>query len=95
MTYAIIQTGGKQLRVEPGRFYDVELLTAEPDQTITLETVLLVQHNSDNHRAAFIIDGATVEGTVMRHLRVAKCCLQMKPKRRLARSGGIARKSLG
>jgi len=30
MTYAIIQTGGKQLRVEPGRFYDVELLTAEP-----------------------------------------------------------------
>jgi len=47
MTYAIIQTGGKQLRVEPGRFYDVELLTAEPDQTITLETVLLVQHNSD------------------------------------------------
>jgi len=25
MTYAIIQTGGKQLRVEPGRFYDVEL----------------------------------------------------------------------
>jgi len=43
----MLQTGGKQLRVEPGRFYDVELLTAEPDQTITLETVLLVQHNSD------------------------------------------------
>jgi len=39
MTYAIIETG-KQLRVEPGRFYDIELLPVEPDQTITLETVL-------------------------------------------------------
>jgi len=59
--YAIIQTGGKQLRVEPGRFYDVELLTAEPDQTITLETVLLVQHNSDVTIGQPFIDGATVE----------------------------------
>jgi len=42
--------------------------TAEPDQTITLETVLLVQHNSDvTIGQPFIIDGATV-GTVMRHL---------------------------
>ncbi|MGB7379113.1 MAG: bL21 family ribosomal protein, partial [Rivularia sp. (in: cyanobacteria)] len=26
MSYAIIETGGKQLKVEPGRFYDIELL---------------------------------------------------------------------
>jgi len=45
MTYAIIQTGGKQLRVEAA--FTMLNCTAEPDQTITLETVLLVQHNSD------------------------------------------------
>jgi len=26
-TYAIIETGGEQLRVEPGRFYDVRRFT--------------------------------------------------------------------
>jgi len=71
MTYAIIETG-KQLRVEPGRFYDIELLPVEPDQTITLETVLLVQHNGDVTIGQRLLTRATVEGTVMRHLRVAK-----------------------
>jgi ribosomal protein L21 len=31
MSYAIIETGGKQVRVEPGRFYDIELLPVEPE----------------------------------------------------------------
>ena len=48
MTYAIIETGGKQLRVEPGRFYDIELLHLEPEETLTLETVLLVNNDNDN-----------------------------------------------
>jgi hypothetical protein len=29
MAYAIIETGGKQMRVEPGRFYDIERLAGE------------------------------------------------------------------
>jgi large subunit ribosomal protein L21 len=89
MTYAIIQTGGKQLRVEPGRFYDVELLTAEPDQTITLETVLLVQHNGDVTIGQPFINGATVEGTVMRHLRGRKVLVyKMKPKKKTRKKRG-------
>lgn len=89
MTYAIIETGGKQLRVEPGRFYDVELLHNEPDQTISLETVLLVQHNGDVTIGQPFIEGATVEGTIMRHLRGRKVLVyKMKPKKKTRKKRG-------
>ena len=89
MTYAIIETGGKQLRVEPGRFYDVELLSTEPDQTITLETVLLVQHDGDVTIGQPSIEGAAVEGTVMRHLRGRKVLVyKMKPKKKTRKKRG-------
>jgi len=95
MTYAIIETGGKQLRVEPGRFYDVELLPTEPDHTITLETVLLVQHNGDVTIGQPFIDGATVEGTVMRHLRGRKVLVYKRCLKKNSQEGGIARKLPG
>ena len=89
MTYAIIETGGKQLRVEAGRFYDVELLSVQPDQTITLESVLLVQHNGDVTIGQPFINGATVEGTVMRHLRGRKVLVyKMKPKKKTRKKRG-------
>ena len=89
MTYAIIQTGGKQLRVEAGRFYDIELLPIEPDETITLESVLLVQHNGDVTIGQPFIEGATVEGTVMRHLRGRKVLIyKMKPKKKTRKKRG-------
>ena len=40
--YAVIETGGKQYRVEVGTELEVELLQAEPGDNITLERVLLV-----------------------------------------------------
>ena len=89
MTYAIIETGGKQLKVEPGRFYDVELLHSEPDETITLGTVLLVQHNGDVTIGQPFVDGATVEGKVMRHLRGRKVLVyKMKPKKKTRKKRG-------
>lgn len=89
MTYAIIETGGKQLKVEPGRFYDVELLHSEPDETITLETVLLIQHNGDVTIGQPFVDGATVEGKVMRHLRGRKVLVyKMKPKKKTRKKRG-------
>jgi len=89
MTYAIIETGGKQLKVEPGRFYDIELLKSEADQTITLETVLLVQHNGDVTIGRPFVEGASVAGTVMRHLRGRKVLVyKMKPKKKTRKKRG-------
>lgn len=89
MTYAIIETGGKQLRVEPGRFYDIELLPTEPDQNLTLESVLLVHHDDGVTIGQPFISGASVEGTVMRHFRGRKVLVyKMKPKKKTRKKRG-------
>jgi large subunit ribosomal protein L21 len=89
MTYAIIETGGKQLRVEPGRFYDIELLHVDEDATVTIDKVLLVENNGDIHVGQPFVSGATVEGTVMRHLRGRKVLVyKMKPKKKTRKKRG-------
>ena len=40
--YAVIHTGGKQYRVEPGQRLEVELLGAEPEAEVSLRPVMLV-----------------------------------------------------
>lgn len=89
MAYAIIETGGKQLRVEPGRFYDVERLPVEPDETISLEQVLLVQDGGNVSIGQPLVEGATVEVTVMQHLRGRKIVVyKMRPKKKTRKKQG-------
>lgn len=40
--YAVVRTGGKQLRVSPGDVVNVEKIAAEPGATLELSDVLLV-----------------------------------------------------
>lgn len=89
MTYAIIETGGKQLRVEPGRFYDIELLPVEAEAKVTIDKVFLVQHEDEVHIGQPLVAGATVEGTVMRHFRGRKVIVyKMRPKKKTRKKKG-------
>lgn len=89
MSYAIIQTGGKQYRVEPGRFYDVELLHFEPDAKLTITDVLLVSQDDKVSVGQPLVTGATVEATVMQHLRAKKVIVyKMKPKKKTRKKNG-------
>lgn len=89
MSYAIIETGGKQLRVEPGRFYDVELLPVEEGESISIEKVFLVQHDGEAHIGQPLVQGATVQGTILRHLRGKKVIVyKMKPKKKTRKKRG-------
>ncbi|HAZ46134.1 MAG TPA: 50S ribosomal protein L21 [Cyanobacteria bacterium UBA11369] len=89
MTYAIIETGGKQLRVEPGRFYDIELLKDEANSQVTIDKVLFVQHDGGVNIGQPWVEGATVQGTVMRHLRGRKVIVyKMKPKKKTRKKRG-------
>lgn len=89
MSYAIIETGGKQMRVEPGRFYDIELLPVEADESVTIESVLFVQNDGDVTIGQPFVAGATVEGTVMRHFRGRKVLVyKMKPKKKTRKKRG-------
>lgn len=89
MSYAIIETGGKQLRVEPGRFYDIELLPVEAEEKVTIDKVLLVNHDGEVTIGQPLIEGATVEGTIMRHYRGRKIIVyKMKPKKKTRKKRG-------
>ena len=81
--YAVIETGGKQYRVEVGTELAVELLEVEAGQEITLERVLLVADGDEAAIGRPIVDGATVSATVLRNDRADKVIsFKYKPKAR-------------
>lgn len=89
MTYAIVETGGKQMRVEPGRFYDIELLHVDPDESYSIDKVLLVHHDDDIQIGQPFVEGAIVEGTVVRHFRGRKVIVyKMRPKKKTRKKRG-------
>jgi len=89
MSYAIIQTGGKQYRVEPGRFYDVELLHFEPDSKLTISEVLFVSQEDVSLIGQPWVENATVEVTVMQHSRAKKVIVyKMQPKKKTRKKNG-------
>ncbi len=81
--YAVIETGGKQYRVEVGTELEVELLDVEPGQSITLERVLLVADGSDATIGTPVVDGAAVEAEVVGATRGDKViAFKYRPKAR-------------
>ena len=83
MSYAIIETGGKQIRVEPGRFYDIEKIDVEVDGSYTIDKVLLINNEDDITVGQPFIEGATVEGTVVDQRRAKKVIVyKMLPKKK-------------
>ena len=89
MTYAIIEAGGTQLRVEAGRFYDLNRLHVEEDGNVTIDQVLFVSHDGESLVGQPLVEGATVSGTVMRHLRGRKIIVyKMKPKKKTRKKRG-------
>lgn len=44
--YAVVRTGGKQVRVQPGDLLDLDLVDGEPGQKVELAEVLLVGGDS-------------------------------------------------
>lgn len=69
--YAIIETGGKQYRVEEGTQLVVEKLTAEAGSEISLDKVLLVGGSECKVGAPYVA-GAAVTAEVVAHGRGPK-----------------------
>ena len=63
--YAIIKTGGKQIKAEPGRFIDVEKLDAEVGAEVTFDALMVV--DGDNCTIGTpVVEGLKVTGKVIR-----------------------------
>ncbi|NUQ39373.1 MAG: 50S ribosomal protein L21 [Caldilineales bacterium] len=63
--YAVIKSGGKQYRVEPGEILDVELLKADAGAQLTFDEVLLVGNGEEVHVGRPYVAGAAVQTTVL------------------------------
>lgn len=89
MAYAIVETSGTQLRVEPGRFYDVNRLHVDEEDAVILDKVLYVENEGDITVGQPLVEGATVEATVERHLRGRKIIVyKMQPKKKTRKKRG-------
>ena len=69
MTYAIIRTGGKQFRAEPGKTLRIPTLAAEAGDSITFDEVLLGSDGSKVFAGAPLVSGAKVTAEVVKHGR--------------------------
>ncbi len=81
--YAVIETGGKQYRVEVGTELEVELLEAAPGDSITLDRVLLVADGDESAIGRPVVADAAVEAEVVRRDRGEKVIsFKYRPKAR-------------
>jgi large subunit ribosomal protein L21 len=63
--YAVVTTGGKQYRVEPGSELEVDLLSGDAGSSVTFDRVLLVGDGEAVTIGTPTVEGATVSGTVL------------------------------
>ena len=65
--YAIIKTGGKQYKVTQGDELYIEKLTAEPDETVIFDEVLVVSDDSGLKLGAPLVKNAKVTAKVLKN----------------------------
>jgi len=79
--YAVIETGGKQIKVEPGQVVRVEKLPVSPGEEITFDKVVFARDDSLVLIGNPYVEGATVTGQVVDHIKDKKVII-FKHKRR-------------
>jgi large subunit ribosomal protein L21 len=89
MSYAIIEAGGTQIRVEPGRFYEINHLDGQPNDDYVIDKVLLVKNGDAITVGQPYVAGATVEGEILSHRRGRKVIVyKMQPKKKTRKKRG-------
>lgn len=79
--YAIIETGGKQYKVEPGQVIEVERLESETGK-VTFDRVLLLADGADVKVGSPTVADAKVTGEVLREARGRKVLAFKKHRRK-------------
>jgi large subunit ribosomal protein L21 len=87
--YAVVRTGGKQLRVEPGEAVRVEKLEGSVGDSIELGEVLLVGAEDGAKIGTPLVAGAKVVGTITAQGRGPKLTIfKMKRRKGYRRKAG-------
>lgn len=99
-TYAIIETGGQQLRVEPGRFYNIRHFASlnanslEENTKILIYRVLMIRRESEVNIGHPWLKGAIVKGRILHSSLEKKITIyKMIAKKKIRRKLGYRQKS--
>ena len=89
MAYAIIRTGGKQFRAEPGKSIRVPSLPLDAGKTVKFDEVVLSADGDSVRTGTPTISGAFVTGSVVKHGKDKKIVVfKMKRRKNYARKQG-------
>lgn len=80
--YAIVDIAGKQFRVQQDDKLYVPRLKAEVGDSLTFDRVLLVSDNGSVSVGTPVVEGATVEATVLNHVKADKVIVFKKKRRK-------------
>ena len=69
MSFAIIETGGKQYKVFTSKILEIEKLDAKIGETIKFKNVLLLNHDKVTEVGNPSVDGATVEAKLLDNIK--------------------------
>lgn len=80
--FAIVETGGKQYRVSEGSTVQVEKLPGEPNTTVELDKVLLIEGDDQVRVGTPYIEGARVIAQIVKQDKAPKILVfKYKPKK--------------
>lgn len=87
--YAVIESGGKQHRVEPGEVLKLEKLDAEAGATVDFDKVMLIGDASELKVGTPYVEGGKVSAEVVSHGRHDKVTIiKMRRRKHYRRQAG-------
>ena len=69
MSFAIIETGGKQYKVSASKILEIEKLNAKAGEIIKFNNVLLLNDNNNTEIGNPKVDGAAVEAKLLENVK--------------------------
>ena len=69
MSFAIIETGGKQYKVSASKILEIEKLDAKKGETIKFKKVLLLNDSKNTEIGNPSVEGATVEAKLLENVK--------------------------
>lgn len=80
--YAIVETGGKQYKLEEGRYVDIELLDADADSKVVFDKIVMLVNGKKSKVGQPYVSNATVDGTIVKHDKAKKVIVyKQRPKK--------------
>ena len=87
--YAVLETGGKQIKAEAGRFIDIEKLPQNEGDKVSLSNILMLVAGKDSQIGNPYIKGAVLNGHIIKQGKSDKVIVyKMRPKKRTRRKQG-------